>query len=42
MTSPSGALAAVKTQGPHFPTLVYAVGIALAALVVYHLFHRRR
>lgn len=40
MTSPS-PLGALKTQGPHYPTLVYAVGIALGALVLYHLVHKR-
>ena len=30
-----------KLQPPHVPTLLYAVLVALAALGVYHLFHRR-
>jgi hypothetical protein len=30
-----------RLQPAHTPTLLYAVLIALAALGVYHLFHRR-
>jgi hypothetical protein len=35
-------LAAIKGQGPHYPTLVYALGAALVVLVLYHLAHRHR
>lgn len=38
MTSP---IASIKAQGPHYPTLVYAVGAALVFLVLYHLVHKR-
>jgi hypothetical protein len=30
-----------KLQGAHVPTLLYAVGIGLGVLFLYHLIHRK-
>lgn len=35
MTNPISGM-----QAPHAPTVIWAVGIALAFLVIYHLIHR--
>lgn len=38
----SNPLAGLKAQGPHYPTLVYAIGAGVLLLGLYHLMHRRR